>query len=357
MLGQNLVPDSSFENNVDIPTDFSAIGLSRTWSKASLGTSDLFCKCGKKQKKYSLVNVPNNAMGNQVARSGTCYAGLFALSHGSYREYLQTPLRTPLEKDKLYQLKMYISLADYSRAAIDQLGIFFSTTRVNFKSTNVITKVKPVYLQIKSAVRKDTDNWQCLTGVYRSTGEESYLIIGSFKINEVQKTHVYAPKEAKTRINQITDRDAYYYIDDVSLIEIADTTSYIEVDSIVEEKNTIAVAWTPGVPFVPENILFKTNESGLSPESYTSLNKLVDYLTTNQKVIIEITGHTDTIGNDKLNQKLSEERARSVAEFLIANKIDSSRINYKGFGSSKPVATNSTRAGQRLNRRVEFTIR
>src|SRR6478735_2569606 len=104
-MAQNLVPDSSFENNKYVPMDFSAVNASNYWSIPTRGTSDLFCKCDRqtkinRDKLYSEVDVPQNSMGNQLAHSGNCYAGIFVFSHGNYREYLQTPLSTPLQKNK-----------------------------------------------------------------------------------------------------------------------------------------------------------------------------------------------------------------------------------------------------------------
>src|SRR5688500_16990450 len=104
---QNLIPDSSFENNKFVPLEFSAINASNFWSIPTRGTSDLFCKCDRKtkilaDKAYSLVDVPQNPMGYQFPNSGKCYAGFFAHAHGEYREYLQTPLTRSLEKGKTY---------------------------------------------------------------------------------------------------------------------------------------------------------------------------------------------------------------------------------------------------------------
>ena len=72
---------------------------------------------------------------------------------------------------------------------------------------------------------------------------------------------------------------------------------------------------------------------------------------------IEIAGHTDNIGSDDANMKLSDERANTVRSYLIAKGISESRITAKGYGETKPVATNDTDQGRRINRRVEFTIR
>ena len=76
----------------------------------------------------------------------------------------------------------------------------------------------------------------------------------------------------------------------------------------------------------------------------------------NPAIVIEMSAHTDAKGSDEYNFKLSDNRARSVMEYIISKGIDASRITSKGYGESKPVATNETDEGRQLNRRVEFTI-
>lgn len=274
-ISQNLIPDSSFENNRFIPTNFSEISASTTWNKPSWGTSDLFCKCAAKKKVFSLVNVPENLMGYQYSHSGICYAGLFAFSHGEYREYIQTPLSTPLEKNIYYLLTMYISLADYSRATVDQLGVCFLTTKVNYTNSNVITNLYPVYAKIENEIGKDTVKWHQISILYKATGGESNLLIGSFEINKIQKTKVKAPKTVKSRINQISERDAYYYIDDVSLIK---TSNYPQNDSIVNSKQIMLDTASKRATVILKNVLFKSNEAILLPMSYSELDIMIEYL-------------------------------------------------------------------------------
>lgn len=354
---QNLIQDSSFEFNRYIPVNFSEIDASYYWDKPSGGTSDLFCKCGKKQKKYSLVNVPPNLMGNQIPHSGTCYAGFFAFSHGAYREYLQTKLKTPLEKNKNYRFKMYVSLADYSRTSVDQLGVCFLSNKVDYQSSNVIEDLNPIYLKISNDDRNDTINWHCLTIVYKAIGGETYILLGSFEVNDIKKTNVKAPKGIKTRINQVTERDSYYYIDDVSVIETIDKPFVAQSNIVENPKKEIQTRMPLNTPLILENVLFKTNEAILSELSFTELNMLVDYLKDNAQFSVEVIGHTDSIGNQNKNLILSMNRAKAVTDYLISKNIDKNRIIYFGCGGTRPIATNNTEDGRRLNRRVEFVIK
>ncbi len=104
------------------------------------------------------------------------------------------------------------------------------------------------------------------------------------------------------------------------------------------------------------NIFFETNRYALLPNSMAELNLLVDFLTTNDKIYIEIQGHTDSNGDRKLNEKLSDNRAKEVYNFLISNGISAKRLSYKGYGSLQPKADNSTEEGRQQNRRTEFII-
>ena len=109
-------------------------------------------------------------------------------------------------------------------------------------------------------------------------------------------------------------------------------------------------------PVVLKNVFFATNEYTLLPESKAELGKLTEFLTKNPTLKIEIGGHTDNAGSDELNRKLSENRAKAVYDFLINDGISKTRLSYKGYGSSKPVAGNDTEAGRAQNRRTEFKI-
>ena len=94
----------------------------------------------------------------------------------------------------------------------------------------------------------------------------------------------------------------------------------------------------------------------LLPSSKAELEKLVDIMTDYPHLSIEIGGHTDNIGSEAYNQKLSEARAKAVVDYLLEKKVNPVRLSYHGYGSIKPITSNATEAGQAKNRRVEFTV-
>lgn len=107
---------------------------------------------------------------------------------------------------------------------------------------------------------------------------------------------------------------------------------------------------------VLRNIFFNTASYELLPESIAELQKLIDFLNFNKTLFIQIQGHTDNIGSEEMNQKLSESRALAVNKYLVEKGIDSRRMTYAGYGFSIPISTNDTPEGRALNRRTEFLI-
>ena len=105
-----------------------------------------------------------------------------------------------------------------------------------------------------------------------------------------------------------------------------------------------------------KSVLFRQSTPILLPESYDELEMVYDFLQLNPNVEIELSGHTDNGGKAKLNFKLSRDRVIRVKNYLVEKGIDARRIRGVGYGETKPIATNKSEAGRRLNRRVEFKI-
>jgi outer membrane protein OmpA-like peptidoglycan-associated protein len=123
---------------------------------------------------------------------------------------------------------------------------------------------------------------------------------------------------------------------------------------------------SPGIPVTLKNVFFDLSKATLRPESFIELNKLRDFLKSNPTLRIEISGHTDTRGDAAENQKLSEARAKSVMDYLIAQGIDTKRLTSKGYGETKPIISDEAIAkmttdqekekAHQENRRTEYVI-
>jgi len=104
------------------------------------------------------------------------------------------------------------------------------------------------------------------------------------------------------------------------------------------------------------NVFFDFDKWDLRPESFVELDRVVTLLKENPNIVIEMSAHTDSYGSDDYNYKLSDNRAKSVREYIVSKGIPEARITSQGYGETKPVATNETDEGRQLNRRVEFKI-
>ncbi|MBR6001264.1 MAG: OmpA family protein [Bacteroidales bacterium] len=104
------------------------------------------------------------------------------------------------------------------------------------------------------------------------------------------------------------------------------------------------------------NTLFEFNKFNVGPKAQGYLDEIVDWLVANPKVKVEIGGHTDGVGSQEYNQKLSEQRAKTVYNYFVEHGVNKDRLSYKGYGKLEPIADNNTDAGRQQNRRVELKI-
>ncbi|WP_301921794.1 OmpA family protein [Ferruginibacter sp.] len=134
------------------------------------------------------------------------------------------------------------------------------------------------------------------------------------------------------------------------------------LDSLIKEgykeihKDLYLVPIEVGAVVRLNNVYFDFDKWFLRPESFVELNRVVKMLKENPAVEIEMSAHTDSRGSNEYNFKLSDNRARSVVEYILSKGIAVSRIVFHGYGESKPVVPNDTDENRQLNRRVEFTI-
>ena len=142
----------------------------------------------------------------------------------------------------------------------------------------------------------------------------------------------------------------------------AKAKGYFAVDTVVNIQSPLAqldFALRPlavGTTVRLNNVMFQQSTAVLVDESSAALDKVVQMLRDNPSMEIMLTGHTDNQGSSRANIKLSQERVEAVKNYLVSRGIDPARIQGKGFGGTRPVASNANEESRKLNRRVEFTI-
>lgn len=113
---------------------------------------------------------------------------------------------------------------------------------------------------------------------------------------------------------------------------------------------------TSGQSLVLKNTFFETDKATLKSESFTELKKVAELMSRFPNMKVELAGHTDNVGADDYNLKLSQGRAESVKKYLMELGVDGARMVAKGYGETKPIATNDSEKGRALNRRTEFVV-
>jgi OOP family OmpA-OmpF porin len=120
---------------------------------------------------------------------------------------------------------------------------------------------------------------------------------------------------------------------------------------------SIKVQFEPPRTITLDNVFFDSGKATLRRESFIELDELYDYMKLKKNLKIEIAGHTDDIGDDAFNLKLSQQRAETVKNYLVKKGISANRIVAKGYGETQPVADNTTEEGRQKNRRTEVRLR
>lgn len=133
-----------------------------------------------------------------------------------------------------------------------------------------------------------------------------------------------------------------------------------KIEKAPEPKAPVVVALTQEekeiINKVFKNLEFETGKAVIRPSSFASLDELANLLSRKTMYKLNIDGHTDNVGGKAYNQKLSDSRANAVKKYLTGKGIDAARITAKGYGLTRPIASNKTPEGRQRNRRVEFTI-
>jgi gliding motility-associated-like protein len=222
----NLVNNPSAEQFTACPTNFGQVSHSNYWFLPTLnGSSDYYNSCAS-----GGISVPSNLLGFQFPRTGNAYFG-FALY--PYREDIESGLKQTFKSGKTYCVSFYVSLAEQSRYAISNIGVYFTQDSLK----NYWPSMPPVnYYFIphvensNSNIITDTINWTQVQGTYLANGTERFISIGNFRDNP--GTNFIQVKPLLPPVPPIANM-AYYYIDDISVVEINSADASLK-DSLIK---------------------------------------------------------------------------------------------------------------------------
>jgi len=348
-LGQNLVPNPSFEEFSYCPVTYNQTSLTLVegWRQATSGTPDYFNSCSSK------AGVPDNVFGNQDSKSGNGYAGMvtFASSKRNYREYLVAPLSRKMNEGEMFCIELFVSPADDSRYITDGIGVTLSKKQLKYTADKVLEtepamECPPLYLV------DGYDQWTLLSQEYTATGGERFLTIGNFRPDE--RLNVLK----RTIEGEIAANNwAYVYVDSVVVKPInskaeCSCTNELLADVVVDPPAQL----DEGVVIDLESVLFDFDKDELTEISESKLSDVATELLRRKHLSIKINGHTDIVGRVGYNEELSKRRALAVQHYLSDRGIDLTRLVIDYYGSEKPAAENNTQEGRAQNRRVEFEI-
>lgn len=361
---QNLVPNPGFEATKKVQCGWTQQArkfneeMMLDWSSPTETTPDHFTTQAD-AKCWS--NPAKRTKGKTSPHGGDAMAGIKIWGRGNtptyWHEYLQVQLPQPLEAGKRYIAECWVQRANFSNEASNNIGILLTDVPVRTRDC------LPLYFtpQVNEEKVVDAGGWRKVSGVFDAAGTERYLLIGNFYGDDAT-THERQPEG---------ERGAYYFIDDVNVRlappgtvltpkpkesvppppkqKVEDHASSAKVDLMQVEPEV-------GKRIRLDNIGFEFGKATLTPESEAELDKLADLLTDYPLMRIEIEGHTDDIGSDAANLKLSDDRAKAVVDHLRGRKIEEERMTWKGFGETRPLVPNTTEEARAKNRRVEFRV-
>lgn len=239
----------------------------------------------------------------------------------------------------VYEIKMGNYLTDTTEEIVDLTGVFihkYIEKNFELNSNKITIKIKVLDIDKNKPIDcdvivKNLSSKQEITSIVK-TDENGFVAITGRKGDNYSIT--ISPKG--------------YTFSNLELVLDESTAKDIKVVELKQlSENTIVKL---------NNINFELNSAELKQEAYEELNRVVELLKLNDNIKIEISAHTDDIGSDAYNMKLSEKRAKSVVDFLIKNDIPKERLIARGYGESQPLVPNTSDQNRAINRRVEFKV-
>ena len=208
LKAQNLVPNPSFEFYTQCPWTMGQLNLAFPWQNPNNRTPDFFNTCCSTSAGSS---IPNNAWGSENAHTGIGYSGGCSFyKTGLGREYIQVQLNDSLQKNTTYCVEFYVSLAEVSDYAVNNLGAFLSSYPISSSTDLILCTPQIVNSSANPLINKNS--WTKISGSFITSGGEQYITIGNFNDDSASDT-------VRVDSSGYSGGMTYYYIDDISVYD------------------------------------------------------------------------------------------------------------------------------------------
>lgn len=360
----NIVGNFSFETIEGKLKRFGDIEVAVGWLSPTAAKADLYSKSAKKQE----LGVPRNIYGLCKPMDGDHIAGINMYSYNGKhpRSYLMTKLLSGMEAGQKYCIKFNVSLSDYSKYAVNNIGVFFSRKKLNIDEEVTITQ-KDYWTNTVNKIFDEQYTWQPVCNEYVATGDEKFMIIGNFAPDE--ETETKKMKRPKGFSNP-QNTQAYYFIENISITPYdPDELCYCEID---DEEETPSIVYSKKHPNFDElspeekvqasTVYFADQKSELEDASKEDLEVVAKILAENSGISITAIGHTDASEEEEATANpslfdLAGKRVMHVKQFLVAKGANPRQITVTNVKDDEPVDVSGSDIGMAKNRRVQFKLK
>ncbi len=380
----NLVPNPTFEKVEKKIKEKGEIKVATPWTSPTLAQADLYVP---KTKNFN-ISIPENSYGEEKPMEGTGYAGIIGYSYKNKvpRSYLQVQLTEAMEEGKEYCVKYHVSLADLSKYSCNHMGVAITDKAMTANNSDIL-KFESHIESRKLKIYETQFYWTPICGIYMAKGGEEYLTIGNFTDDaDLQIKKVKRPRG----FTKPQTYDAYYYIDNVSVIPLEETkkcdcdvTPGMENQAVVKKDfssdkdvntKTLKIINTDGsssgngkadstavdgskeAGSVVDNekvdgmVIRFSSKSFSIDASLAKLDKVVAYMKENPDAIILVSGHIDESEQDV--DKLAGRRVGTVYKYLLSKGLTKERVERNIVGADEPIDKKDISK----NMRVEISV-
>lgn len=354
----NMINNGSFESVSKKIKSGGMIEYATGWTSPTDSKADVF-SANAKSDEYK---TPANVYGDTDPLEGQNYAGIYMYSYKDEtpRQYLQAQLTEKMKEDKVYCVKMNVMLSMLSKYSSNNIGIYISKKPLTPEDIEAYN-IEPQIMHSQNRIFDEQFDWEPICQTYIADGGEEYITIGNFGPSDATENEKMKKPKGITGTQA---RGAYYYIDDVSVMNMAGVEecnceldaggNAINVVYSVETSTDMDVDVSEDIERT--RVYFDDGSDVISELAMADIIKIADLLKEHPKYKVKVVGHTDPVEEAKSTGNVSLNRANAVKSALVENGVSEGKLLVVGVQDFEPITSDATAAGQAQNRRVMFTV-